>query len=61
MITKCDVYIWDNRVGTLFELNSQIYFEFDKNCKYNISPFVFDRIDTSRHNFSNLVFNNLPT
>lgn len=57
MITKCDVYIWESKLGTLFEIDKQIYFEFDKNCQYNISPFVFEDIDTTRYNFSHLNFN----
>lgn len=57
-MNSCEVRLFDTKVGRIYELNSQIFFEFDKEYKYNISPFVFRLPYPGKHNFSNLLFNN---
>jgi len=55
---KCDVYLWENKIGTLREFKGSIYFQFDKGCEYNISPIIFEDTNSNEiHNFTHLDFN----
>lgn len=55
---QCEVYLWENKIGTLREFKGSIFFQFDKECKYNISPIIFEDVDSKEvHNFTQLDFN----
>jgi serine/threonine-protein kinase HipA len=57
MLKKCNVYIWDKKVGYISEIDNKIYFQFDPKNKINISPYVFKEINNEVYDFNSLFYN----
>jgi len=57
MIDKCEVYMWDKKVGYIFSIDNRYYFQFDSENKINISPYVFKEIDNQTYDFNSLFYN----
>lgn len=51
MSKSCDIYLFGKRIGLLEEVDQKIYFQYDNELAYNISPIKLV-YDTTVQNFN---------
>ncbi len=57
MINKCEIHIWNKKVGYIYNIDNKYYFQFDSQNRINISPYIFKEIDDQTYDFNNLFYN----